>query len=33
MNTFALWDTIDQKILSYPRADDQPVVISTRVIW
>ena len=26
MNTFALWDTIDQKILSYPRADDQPVV-------
>ena len=26
MNTFALWDSIDQKILSYPRADDQPVV-------
>ena len=26
MNTLALWDTIDQKILSYPRADDQPVV-------
>jgi hypothetical protein len=22
----ALWDTIDQQILSYPRADDQPVV-------
>jgi hypothetical protein len=22
----ALWDTIDQRILSYPRADDQPVV-------
>ena len=26
MNTLALWDSIDQKILSYPRADDQPVV-------
>lgn len=26
MNTLALWDTIDQKILGYPRADDQPVV-------
>ena len=22
----ALWDTINQQILSYPRADDQPVV-------
>lgn len=26
MNTLALWDTINQKILSYPRADDEPVV-------
>ena len=26
MNTLALWDSIDQKILSYPRADDEPVV-------
>jgi hypothetical protein len=26
MNTLALWDTIDHKTLSYPRADDQPVV-------
>lgn len=26
MNTLALWDTINQEILSYPRADDEPVV-------
>ena len=26
MTTLALWDTIDQRILGYPRADDQPVV-------
>ena len=26
MNTLALWDSFDQKILSYPRADDEPVV-------
>ena len=26
MNILALWDTIDQRILGYPRADDQPVV-------
>ena len=26
MNTLALWDTIDQRLRDYPRADDQPVV-------
>jgi hypothetical protein len=26
MNTLALWDTINQQVLNYPRADDQPVV-------
>ena len=26
MNTLALWDSINQQILGYPRADDQPVV-------
>ena len=25
-SNFALWDTINQEILSYPRADDEPVV-------
>ena len=26
MSTFALWDSIEEKVVSYPRGDDQPVV-------
>jgi len=26
MNNFALWDTIEEKVISYPRGDDEPVV-------
>ena len=26
MSTFALWDSIEEKVISYPRGDDEPVV-------
>jgi hypothetical protein len=26
MSTFALWDSIEEKVVSYPRGDDEPVV-------
>ena len=26
MSNFALWDSIEQKVISYPRGDDEPVI-------